>query len=612
MEIKIGGWTGMHNFVISESLQGKEAIIGRDFLKVNKVDCTLLYEYSLIPRCQRTVCLKVETNTLAKEVVFTPTYGDLKDEGVYLAHSVNAIEDGIIYVTVINTNPYQVTLKKGTIMGFVDGYHDLFAELYSTEGQTTSSDSGKPSNEEINKLVDKDDVGRTHLIKHSIDTGDNGPIRKRQFRIPHAVQPELDKQVDELLKNGLIEESASPWCTPVMLAKQVGKNGQVKFRFLADMREINKITKKDCYPLPRIDQALDSLGGAKYFTGLDMARSYFQVPLREEDKEKTAFCVNNKLYQWKVMPQGLTNAPATFSRLMNLVLNGLTHKHCLVYLDDLIIYSRTFNENLAHLNEILDRLIAAGLKLKPGKCQFASNRVSYLGFVVSENGVEPYKEKVKSYPDFSRTFVIQTDASQVAVGAVIGQFDNNKKFRPISYSSRHLTGAETRYSATERELLAIVEAKKKNYALIYGRKVLFVTDHQPLVTMKNLKEPMGRIGRLLHKLQDIDYEIVYQPGKENFTADLLSRPENVDVKAQVNAVEMDFISALNWQVEQDSDDEMFRVKEVVSGGRKFNFMKWSGINRAKEWYRYCQDLVCKDGVLFHVGNGLNKRVVPAS
>lgn len=153
------------------------------------------------------------------------------------------------------------------------------------------------------------------------------------------------------------------------------------------MCEINKITKKDSYPLPRIDEALDSLGGAKYFTGLDMARSYFQVPLRKEDKEKTAFSVNNKLYQWTVMSQGLTNAPATFSRLMNLVLNELTYKHFLVYLDDLIVFSKNLDEHLDHLREVLDRLIAAGLKLKSEKGQFASNKLSYLGYVVSENGL---------------------------------------------------------------------------------------------------------------------------------------------------------------------------------------------------------------------------------
>jgi hypothetical protein len=478
-----------------------------------------------------------------------------------------------------------------------------------------------------------DDIGRTDLIEHSIDTGDSGPIRQKQYKIPQAVQGEMNKQIDEMLRNGLIEESSSPWSSPVMLAKQVGRDGKLKYRFLADLRALNNVTKKDSYPLPRIDQALDSLGGAFYFTVLDMARGYFQVQIKAEDREKTAFSVNNKLYQWIVMTQGLTNAPATFSRLMNMVLNGLTYRYCLVYLDDTIIYSRTFDDHLAHLDEILSRIISAGLKLKPEKCKFCADEVPYLGFIVTNSGIKPDLEKVKainetsfpsnpksmlrflgaanyyrdfvkdfshiasplykmaqanskfksglkngkcfeafdklkkslmsepllSYPRFDLPFYIQTDASDVAIGAVIGQIHEDGKFHPISFFSRHLSGAETNYSATERELLAIVEANRKFYEYTYARKVYFITDHKPLATMKKLKNPVGRIGRLLHKLQDQDFVIIYQPGAQNFTADWLSRPD----EAQLKLIETQFNSSVNWVEEQASDSILSTTRWVV-------------------------------------------------
>jgi hypothetical protein len=152
-----------------------------------------------------------------------------------------------------------------------------------------------------------------------------------------------------------------------------------------------------------------------------------------------------------------------------------------------------------------------------------------------------------AYPDFKLPFTIQCDASNIAVGAVIGQtFDN--KFRPVMYGSRHFTASESRFSATERELLAIVWAAKRFNPYIYGRHATFVTDHQPLVTMRSLKEPMGRIGRLFNKIQDIDYNLVYQPGSSNYTADMLSRPS-----VEANSVELRVESCLNWSLEQSLD-----------------------------------------------------------
>jgi hypothetical protein len=199
-----------------------------------------------------------------------------------------------------------------------------------------------------------------------------------------------------MLKANMIEESSSPWCSPMMIIRQVTREGAVKYRFVIDFRKLNETTIKDSFPLHRMDQVIEALNGAIYFSVMDMARGYLQVPLAEADREKTAFIANNKLYHFKVMPLGLCNAPSTYSRLMDLVLNGLTYKYCLVYLDDTIVYSKSFDEHLRHVEEILDRIIAAGLKLRPEKCHFAADTVSYLGFTVSRNGVSPDGNKVKA------------------------------------------------------------------------------------------------------------------------------------------------------------------------------------------------------------------------
>ena len=139
--------------------------------------------------------------------------------------------------------------------------------------------------------------------------------------------------------------------------KQVARNGKGKYRFVVDMRKVNAVTVKDSYPLPRIDQTLDALGGAIFFSVVDMARGYYHVPLKDSDKEKTTFIVNGKLYQHRVMALGLANAPATYARLMEMVLNGLTYEFCLVYLDDTIIFSRTFEDHLKHIDQVLQRVI---------------------------------------------------------------------------------------------------------------------------------------------------------------------------------------------------------------------------------------------------------------
>lgn len=200
-----------------------------------------------------------------------------------------------------------------------------------------------------------------------------------------------------LLADGIIEESCSPWASPVVLVKK--KCGA--WRFCVDYRRLNSVTIQDSHPLPRVDDTLDALAGSRWFSTLDFSNGYWQVEVAEQDREKTAFTTGQGLYQWRSMPMGLSNSPATFQRMMELVLRGLPWHICMVYLDDILIYSGTFEEHLTHLKEVFSRIQSAGLKLNPGKCHLARDHVVFLGHVVSEKGLQPdprNTEKVRNWP----------------------------------------------------------------------------------------------------------------------------------------------------------------------------------------------------------------------
>ena len=243
---------------------------------------------------------------------------------------------------------------------------------------------------------DDKDLGRTDLVQHDIDTGDARPIRQPPRRVPLALQPELDKEIAEMLDKGVIEPGQSPWASPLVLVRK--KDGTI--RVCTDYRLLNGVTKFDAYPLPRIDETLEALSGAKYFTTLDLISGYWQAGLTPEARLKSAFCVRSGLYLWNVMPFGLCNAPSTFERLMESVLHGLQWSTCLVYLDDVIIYGKDESELLQRMDIVFGRLRAAGLKLKPKKCRLFARRTDYLGHVISAEGISVSPEKVAAVRDW--------------------------------------------------------------------------------------------------------------------------------------------------------------------------------------------------------------------
>lgn len=240
------------------------------------------------------------------------------------------------------------------------------------------------------------DLGCTDIVQHTIDTGIHRPIKIAHRRVAPAQREELQRLMSDYIEQGIVEPSTSPWCAPVVLVKK--KDGSM--RFCVDFRELNKATAKDSYPLPRIDDMLDSLTGASWFSTLDLKSGYHQVQMHAEDRPKTAFSYGQGLWQFRVMPFGLCNAPATFQRLMERVLSGLQWNTAMIYLDDVICIGWSFQKAYHNVIAVLERFRACGLKLHPKKCNFFQKEVKFLGHIVSAAGVHTDPDKISVVRDW--------------------------------------------------------------------------------------------------------------------------------------------------------------------------------------------------------------------
>ena len=251
---------------------------------------------------------------------------------------------------------------------------------------------------------DGDDIGCCDVVKHRIHTTDNIPARLPHRRIPPQQWEEVREYIRTSLAQGLIRESSSPYAYSVVLVRKTDGS----MRLCVDYRALNAKTHKDVYPLPRIDEALDTLKGAKYFCSLDLTHGYHQIPVDEEDIEKTAFRVGmGGLYECTRMPFGLFNAPATFMRVMDKVFGDQNFQTPLIYLDDIAVFGATVQETLERLDMVFSRLGQYNLKVKPEKCHLFHKRLRFLGHIISEDGVSPDPEKTRAVQEWDR---LQTEA----------------------------------------------------------------------------------------------------------------------------------------------------------------------------------------------------------
>ena len=229
------------------------------------------------------------------------------------------------------------------------------------------------------------ELGRTSLVQHEIMLNDKTHFKERYRRIPPHQYEEVRKHLQEMLDIGAIHRSTSPWASHVVLVCK--KDGSLQF--CIDLRKLNNQTIKDAQSQPRIEDSLNCLDGATIFTSQDLQSSYWHVEMTEDSKPLTAFTVGPLgFYECVQMPFGLTNAPATFQHLMEICLGKIHLKWCIIYLDDIIVFSKTPEEHIERLRGVFEKLAAAGLKLKPSKCKFFKSQVTYLGHIVSKDGIQ--------------------------------------------------------------------------------------------------------------------------------------------------------------------------------------------------------------------------------
>ena len=316
-------------------------------------------------------------------------------------------------------------------------------------------------------------------MKHKIEIDDSEAFNEHFRCIPPPLLDEVRQHIDEMLEAGAIRLSNSPWCNAVVLVHK--KDGGLCF--CIDFRKLYAKTKKDSYPLPHIQETLDSLVRAKVFSMLDLKSGFWQIMMDEDSKQYTAFTIGNLgFFKCDRMPFGLCNAPATFQRLMQSCLGELDLTYCLIYLENVIIYAKNEEEHLDRLRTIFERFRRDNLKLKPSKCNLFQKEIMYLAHDVSTEGIKPSKA-VLSFANYSKPFLLKTDASKDRLGAVLLQKGDDGKYHPIAYGSKALTKSEKNYHSSKLEFLDLkwaVTEHFREYLQYSPEPFLIRTDNNPL------------------------------------------------------------------------------------------------------------------------------------
>jgi hypothetical protein len=302
--------------------------------------------------------------------------------------------------------------------------------------------------------------GRTKMLRHQIKLiPDSKPYNSPPYRYAPKKRQIIEQNLKEMKEEGVIEPSKSPWASPVVLAPK--KDGSM--RFCVDYRKLNSMTVRDAYPIPRIDDTLDALQEAKFVSTLDLRSGYWQVEMDKESKEKTAFITHKGLYEFNVMPYGLTNAPATFQRLMDIVLAGLKWQSCLVYIDDVVIYSPTFEQHLIDLKNVFQALREANLTLKASKCCFCRKEMKYLGHIITQDGIKPDPTLTKAVSNFPQPKTIKDVQSFLGLSGYYRRFikDYAKIAEPLIKQLRQLKERNYHLNWTPQCTIAFETLKKK-------------------------------------------------------------------------------------------------------------------------------------------------------
>ena len=478
------------------------------------------------------------------------------------------------------------------------------------------------------KTWSKTRVGACNIIEHAINTGSSKPIQQSARRYSPDQRAEIIRQTDDLLAVGAIEESFSPWRSQIVMVPKKGG----EWRMCCDFRGLNDKTVFDAFPIPHVTELIDGLSEARYFVSLDLKAGYHQIPVRESDREKTAFATPGGLYQWKVMPFGLVNAGATFQRAVSKTLKELLFAGVLVYIDDIVIYAATWLELMELFEAVLVRLEKSGLFLNIRKSSFGMKSITYLGMEVGGGCIRGnfraiqavkallkpvdvdslrrflgltgyFRQFIRNYsgivaplfrllkknviwdwtpecdaaietlkklltdepivlalPQKGWKYLLDTDASTIAIGAVLQQIDPDGNTHVIRYASKRLSDAEKKWPVYELEAYAIVWAVTHLSCYLYDQMTLIRTDHKSLKWLWNTSK--SRVARWALALQNYALEIQYRSGSAQSHVDILTRDVSF---TELDEVLDDKIGARNQVFSAVSEDEL-EVFEKDSDG----------------------------------------------
>ncbi|KAK7899349.1 hypothetical protein WMY93_020202 [Mugilogobius chulae] len=451
------------------------------------------------------------------------------------------------------------------------------------------------------------DFGCTDKVRHHIKLHDETPFKHRARPIhPHDIEA-VRSHLRDLLEAGVIRESESPFSSPIVVVRK--KNGDV--RLCIDFRKLNLQTVKDAYALPNPEESFSALSGSKWFTVLDLKSGYYQIAMNEEDKPKTAFVTPIGFWEFNRMPQGVTNAPSTFQRLMERCMGDLHLKEVLVFLDDIIIFSDTLEEHERRLLQVLTRLRDYGLKLSPEKWfagyyrrfikdyasftkplndltkGYAPARKSAKGKKLSTtylSAKEPFGERwtvdcqkafevlidkltsapVLGFANPKLPYILHTDASTTGLGAALYQ-EQDGQLRVIAYASRGLSHSESRYPAHKLEFLALKwSVVEKFHDYLYGANFTVVTDSNPLTYVLTSARLDATSHRWLAALSAYSFKLQYRAGRHNHDADGLSRRPHSCPDDDLSQKEQGLIQQFLEQRVAKTEDEEELSPEIVN------------------------------------------------
>ena len=546
-------------------------------------------------------------------------------------------------------------------------------------------------------MADNWDIGCTKLVKHKINTK-GAPINIKPRRQPANLEEKINEAIKNLKENGIIRKCNSAWNTPLVC---IWKKERKDIRLCMDFRQLNLITDRQAFPMPNVGEMLDRLHGARYFSSIDLGNAYYQIELEEESQEKTAFSTKEGQYCFTRMPFGIAAAPGTFQEMMTKVLEGMETNGTVVYLDDILIFSRSEEEHYRIIKEVLERIKEAGLRINPEKCHLFKKELKFLGHIISEEGIKTdpnkivaiktfdrpkciknlrsflgicnyYRRFIKEYskkaraleeicgknkekliwtdncdkafedmkaalteapiltfPDFKKEFILDTDASFDAIGAVLSQKDDNGREHVIAYGSHAMNNFERGYCITRKELLAIYYFCQHFNHYLYGRQFRLRTDHKAITFMMKTKNPITpQFQTWINYLSSLDIKMEFRKGINHGNADMLSRsscetctqcltrhedPKTEKLKTRRLAT-MTEKTGIEWQ---ENCQEIQTIKDQIKRLRRSRFKVEDGIvcsNEGKIWIptenrkemiKYTHKLLCHAGiekVMKYIGN----------